>query len=69
MTITIEQTKVNRYYIFVEMDEFMPGYRVGVAKMYDEYRAGYPITENFYATREKAMRRFRDLKRRYAYET
>ena len=64
MTLTIKSLKVNGYYINIEQNGLEPGYKVAAYPIYDECCCGYPISENYYETKQKAMRQFNSLKRR-----
>lgn len=64
MTITIKQEQINGFYIAVELSKFEPLYKVSICERFDIGLCGYPIAENFYTDKAKALRRFRDLKKK-----
>lgn len=64
MTVTIKQEIVNGNYIEIRQEKYSNAYQVQMCPVYKDGTCGYPISDRTYATREQAMRRFRDLKRR-----
>lgn len=53
---------IGRYVVEMRQQKYSPSYIVSLLGRYDEAR-GYVIKENHYPTKEKANRRYRDLKR------
>lgn len=62
MTFTHQQEHINGYYIYIQQDKYENGYVVGYCREIDGV-CGYPKSERFYSTIQKAKRRFRDLKK------
>lgn len=65
MTVTIKQIKINGHYISIDQEKFSSGYKVSVYPMYTDDTCGYPIDSHIYDTKEKALRRFNTLVKRY----
>lgn len=56
MTVVIAQTEVNGFYISCEVER---SYKVSVCPMYQDSLCGYPIRQNTYAAKSKAMATYR----------
>ena len=58
MTFVLKSEKVNGYTIGLQQEKFSTAYEVEVSK------CGRVVDKRYYTTKEKAMRRFRDLRKR-----
>ena len=63
MTFTIKSEKVGRYLIEIMQEKFESSYHVAMYEEQSEDLYGYPITDRYYPTIEKAKTRFNALKR------
>ena len=64
MTTVIKQDKINGFHLSLEQDKFSTVYKVELCRMIDDSYCGYPIDERYYPTKEKALRRYRDVKKK-----
>ena len=64
MTVTIEQTHINGFYITIEIAKYAKCYTVSVYPMISESMCGYPITSLNYMDLKKAKRRYNTLCKR-----
>lgn len=65
MTVTIKSEVIGDYYIYIEQDKYSPGYKVGLVRKISDQMYGYPLSERYYPSLEKAKRRYKDLKVEY----
>ena len=63
MTIVLKSEIVNNHLIEIRQEKYENCYKVSVARMIDEYRAGGRLDDRTYSSMAQAKRRFRDLKK------
>lgn len=65
MTYVFQSKEVNGHYIELVQEKFESSYKVKDYPMQGEGLCGYPDSQRYYDTLEKAQRRFNSLVRKY----